>query len=300
MHPAPSLILFTVLSGLGFGLIAWTGLGLGPAGIWYAWTVSVASGALVAGGLGASALHLRRPDRAWRAFSQWRSSWLSREAVLAAATSAVFGAYALTWIVTGTRLAALGLLSALLAAATVLATAMIYTQLRTVPRWHTPLTPLSFLAFAATGGLLAVLSLSGAASRPLTLLALALLATAAALKAAWWHRANATRRPSPEATTALGALGTVRQFEPPHTGRNYLQDEMIFRLARRRATAVRRLAAGLGAALPALLLALLAAVPATPGLAPAALLSHLAGLLFERWLFFAEAEHAVGAYYGHR
>ena len=31
-----------------------------------------------------------------------------------------------------------------------------------------------------------------------------------------------------------------------------------------------------------------------------AAVSHLAGMLAERWLFFAEAEHAVSLYYGHR
>ena len=28
--------------------------------------------------------------------------------------------------------------------------------------------------------------------------------------------------------------------------------------------------------------------------------SHLAGVLASRWLFFAEAEHVVGLYYGRR
>ncbi len=36
---------------------------------------------LIAAGLLSSTGHLGRPERAWRAFSQWRSSWLSREGV---------------------------------------------------------------------------------------------------------------------------------------------------------------------------------------------------------------------------
>jgi hypothetical protein len=41
---------------------------------------------LVSLGLLSSTFHLGHPERAWRAFSQWRSSWLSREGVAAVAT----------------------------------------------------------------------------------------------------------------------------------------------------------------------------------------------------------------------
>ncbi len=41
---------------------------------------------LIATGLIASLFHLGNPQRAWRALSQWRSSWLSREGVMAIAT----------------------------------------------------------------------------------------------------------------------------------------------------------------------------------------------------------------------
>ncbi len=80
MHPAPSVILFTVLSGMGFGCLAFLGLGLpAPAG----WTAFLHWGlgyALAVGGLSASTFHLGNPQRALKAFSQWQTSWLSREA----------------------------------------------------------------------------------------------------------------------------------------------------------------------------------------------------------------------------
>src|SRR5690348_12377640 len=88
MHPAFSVIFFTTASGAGFGLFAWLGLlaltshlpGRVPAG------VALVAGALfAAAGLFSSVAHLGQPTRAWRAFSQWRSSWLSREGVLAVA-----------------------------------------------------------------------------------------------------------------------------------------------------------------------------------------------------------------------
>src|ERR1700754_1983072 len=86
MHPAPSIIIFTTLSGLGYGLAATLGLGLlDPAAISTRLAYLLAL-ALISGGLLSSTLHLGNPQRAWRALSQWRSSWLSREGVLAVAT----------------------------------------------------------------------------------------------------------------------------------------------------------------------------------------------------------------------
>ena len=78
MHPAYSIIVFTTLSGLGYGLAVVLGLGfLDPASLStkIAYVVSIG---LIGIGLSSSLLHLGNPQRAWRALSQWRSSWLSR------------------------------------------------------------------------------------------------------------------------------------------------------------------------------------------------------------------------------
>src|SRR5690606_14732396 len=86
MHPAYSIIAFTTLSGLGYGLAAVLGLGLlDPAAVSTKLAHVLALG-LITGGLLASTLHLGNPQRAWRALSQWRTSWLSREGVSAIAT----------------------------------------------------------------------------------------------------------------------------------------------------------------------------------------------------------------------
>ena len=78
MHPAPSIVLFTVLTGLGLGQMVWLGLGLGPDEGLFRWLAcGLALAPAGAGGL-ASTGHLGRRENAWRAFSQWRSSWLSR------------------------------------------------------------------------------------------------------------------------------------------------------------------------------------------------------------------------------
>jgi DMSO reductase anchor subunit len=97
--------------------------------------------------------------------------------------------------------------------------------------------------------------------------------------------------------TATGLSGgDVRAFEPPHTGTNYLLREMVHVVGRKHAVKLRALALVLAAFLPAMLLLL----PFSHALAGIAVLSHLAGALVARWLFFAEAEHVVGLYYGRR
>ncbi|MBE0555030.1 MAG: dimethyl sulfoxide reductase anchor subunit, partial [Rhodobacteraceae bacterium] len=86
MHPAPSVIVFTTLSGLGFGYLACLGLGAVEARGLAAFLLWALGYGLAVGGLMASTLHLGNPQRAWRAFSQWRTSWLSREGCAAVAT----------------------------------------------------------------------------------------------------------------------------------------------------------------------------------------------------------------------
>ena len=140
-------MLFTVLTGLGLGQMAWLGLGLGPDGGLFRWLACALALALAGAGGLASTGHLGRRENAWRAFSQWRSAWLSREACLMLAALAAFGLYAAIWCLGGVRLWGLGLAAAALALATIQATAMIYAQLKAVPRWS--VTPTPAINFAA-------------------------------------------------------------------------------------------------------------------------------------------------------
>ena len=96
--------------------------------------------------------------------------------------------------------------------------------------------------------------------------------------------------------TGLGSIGTVRAFEPPHTGTNYLLREFVFQIGRKHAMKLRIISIVLLAVIPVLLLAL----PFSHFWALLAVVSHIAGVLASRWLFFAEAEHVVGLYYGKR
>lgn len=290
MHPAPSVIIFTTLSGLGFGLLAWLGAGYPAVTGWVAFAFFTIAYALAVGGLLASTFHLGRPERAIKAFSQWRSSWLSREGVVSVAALVVMAVYGAGLVFWGEAWRALGAIGAALSVGTVYCTAMIYAQLDTVPRWKTWLTPALFLSLSLAGGAL----LAGQVTAALVLLPLAGL-----VQVAWWLRGDGAlaRSGTTLATaTGLGDRGKVRSFEPPHTGTNYLLREFAFEVGRKHATKLRAIALVLGYAVPAGLLL----VPFAHALAAVAVLSHLAGVAASRWLFFAEAEHVLALYYGKR
>ncbi len=288
MHPAPSLIIFTTLSGLSFGLLAWLGFGLkAPTGFAAIVFFGLAYG-LAGIGLMAAAFHLGHPERAFLAFTQWRSSWLSREAVLSAATLAVMAPHAAASAFWDMPLPVLGWIGGALSLATILATAMIYAQIRAVPRWHHWSTPPVFLLAALAGGALL--------AAKLTVALWLMLALSVAMVAHWvaGDRRFAESGSDAGTATGLGKIGKVRLLEPPHSGRNYLLREMVHVVGRKHAHKLRLIALGLGALAPALLLML----PASYFAAILALALHMAGMLTQRWLFFAEAEHVVGLYYG--
>lgn len=290
MHPAPSVIIFTTLSGLGFGLLVWLGMGFPFVTGWEAFAFFAIAYALAVGGLMASTFHLGHPERALKAFTQWRTSWLSREAWVSVAALIVMALYGAGLVFLGAKWTALGWLGAALSLLTVYCTSMIYGQLKTVPRWKTPLTPALMLAIALAGGAL----LAGQA-----LAALILLPVAAVLQVLWWVRGDmALSRSGTDmaSATQLGDIGAVRAFEPPHTGTNYLLREFVHVVGRRHSIKLRIIALILGYALPVVLLL----APFTHLMAFLAVVSHLAGIAASRWLFFAEAEHVVGLYYGKR
>ncbi len=290
MHPAPSVIVFTVLSGIGFGFLAMLGLGVSaPAGLGAipAWGLGYA---LAVAGLMASTFHLGNPQRALLAFTQWRTSWLSREGIASVAALVLLAPVAVGAI-GGARPGLLGAIGAALCLLTVVTTGMIYAQLRTVPRWHHWATVALFLAFAIAGGLILAPARWPAVS---ALLVLGLLL-------AWNFRDGDSRFARAGHTlasaTGLGQGAPVRSFAPPHTGPNYLTKEMIHVVGRRHARRLRLIAILCASILPALILAVL---PQGLAAALAAALIHLAGAFAARWLFFAEAEHVVGLYYGAR
>ena len=291
MHPAPSIIFFTVFSGLGFGLMIFLGLGMPDVSGFTAFIFFFIAYALAVGGLLSSTLHLGNPQRALKAFSQWKSSWLSREGCLAVATLCVMGLYAIGVIFFNQRWGLLGVLGSALSLATVIATSMIYTQIKTVPRWNHWTTPVLFVAYAITGGAF----LSGQ-----VLFVTFLLLILALLQLGAWVMGDkqfAEAGSTIETATGLGHMGKVRMFEAPHSSKNYLMKEMVHEIGRKHSKTLRVIGVLFLAIIPWMILSFM---PFNHILVLIAVLFHVTGALAIRWLFFAEAEHTVGLFYGKR
>lgn len=307
MNPAFSVIVFTTLSGAGYGLWIWSALALllAPAAPRPMLAALALGFVLVAAGLSSSLAHLGKPLRAWRAFSQWRSSWLSREGVCAVATFVpALALGALLWRGgEGGTLRAAALLLILGSLATVACTAMIYASLKPVPAWrHGAVLPVYLLFALHLGALLLGAIAPSAFAPPVTfpLLAIVLGLVLGGLKTAYWRAID--REPGlPSRGAAVGLPDrSATVFERPNTEANYLTREMGFVLARRHAGRLRLVALALVAGVPTFcLLAILQFPAASPvggyGVAAA---SALLGAAVERWLFFAQARHVVAVYYG--
>src|SRR5216117_746269 len=161
MHPALSIIFFTTSSGAGYALLMLLGLGaplgLVPSSASFGFAAIGIAVLLAAGGLVSSVFHLGRPERAWRAFSQWRSSWLSREGVASVATFVPAAIFAIGWVLFGATSGVIGLcgiLAAALAAATIYCTGMIYASLKPIHQWHNRWVVPNYLALALMSGFL--------------------------------------------------------------------------------------------------------------------------------------------------
>jgi DMSO reductase anchor subunit len=311
MHPAYSVIFFTVSSGAGYGLLVLLGvLGLTgslPSGFWFAIVAFGLSLGAITFGLLSSTYHLGRPERSWRAFSQWRSSWLSREGVAAVATyvpATLLGAGAIDLIDLGATATFLHVTAAALALTTIYCTGMIYKSLATIHQWHNRWTVPNYLILGlATGAvwmnflLLAFQSTNSAFS----IFTMLILALALVCKMRYWTFIDTTGHQSnAESATGLGHLGNVRLFEGPHTEENYLMREMGFQVARAHALKLRNYSRVFGFVLPILLVLAAGYTGGTIGAALALLAALLTsvGMIIERWLFFAEAKHVVTLYYG--
>ncbi len=321
MHPALSIIVFTSLSGTGLGLGFWTALTAHAAPPLLIAIAGLLAAMLTSIGLVSSLLHLRHPSRAWRAFSQWRSSWLSREGILAplcVISMVMLGPGAFTTALLGSIPVVLVLL---LAPAVILTTAMIYAQLRAVPAWRTWLTPVMFLLFGASSGLHVLMTATvwyhgdlhpiplilgagtdTAANREGPLLTAIIINTMAwGTMAAWWLRRDriGTGQSTLATATRLASGHRITQLDPPHTEKNYLQTEMGYHIARKHALSLRWIALVLGFLVPTLAAGSLLILPTTMAPPVLTVLSvvHGTGIMVSRWLFFAEATHVQSLYY---
>ncbi|MEQ1595647.1 MAG: DmsC/YnfH family molybdoenzyme membrane anchor subunit [Casimicrobium sp.] len=300
MKPALSVIFFTVSSGAGLGLLVWLLIAslMGnhirmDATTFYKGAALAAL--LITAGLISSTLHLANRKNAIYALTRFKTSWLSREGLLAVLLYPLaalhlaalhFGYPQLPPITLWTLVA--------LSIAILYCTGMIYGCLRTVPRWNTWLTPAKYVLFGLMSGavlLPAVLSLRPAEVGPIgkPMMAIFLLALGLILYLAYLLKHP---RNTHTINDALGfKQGNVRLLDAGHSHGTFLTNEFGFVLARDKARLLRWIAIVCAFIVPLVLCWFTKAFWAASSIC-------IVGLLVERWLFFAEAAHVVRLYHG--
>lgn len=310
MKPAASVLLLSTCTGFGFGLLAWLGgyaaLGMLPQHVQPLVAVDVGVAILFSSvGLIASMFHLEHKERAWRSFTQWRSSWLSREGIAAVLTYPIAIAFGAVFWFDGQHLGArlLGLASLIASLGTVYCTAMIYASLKPIRQWHNAHTAPDYLLFAIFSGAVLFSALHtavlGTPGTTANVAAIAAAIFALAAKYAYWKHIDA-QSPLASLSEAIGLPKNTeaKPLDAPHFTENYILRQMGFAIARRHAAKLRSLVLFIGFVLP-LAFSALAELTLAPMAATALAFSCAAiGLFIERWLFFAEATHLSALYYG--
>ena len=324
MHPAFSVIFLTTLIGAGQGLLlalftaeSYAALALLPpqSPTFYTFGALIAL-ALLAGGLLASVFHLGKPSyfvtRAWRAATQWRTSWLSREIIALPITMLLVAIYALLhfsgWdpqlIASGpvhgqiTLLA--GTLASLAVIALFIATGMIYAAIRFIQEWATPLTVVNYLLLGSASGFTLATAYSSWQAPALTGFyaswALLITLVAALSRGAALYRNGRIKRLS----TPQSAIGVrhpqIRQQAMGMMGGAFNTREFFHHRGRLLLRSIRWLFLLLAFALPLPLIWLGSTNHDTTLLLSAFVVQYL-GLLLERWFFFAQANHPQNLYY---
>jgi len=309
MHPALSVIIFTVSSGAGYGLLMLL-IGLHIFGFMpdmsenELLTGGIIGLGLVTFGLMSSTFHLANPKNAWRAFSRFRTSWLSREGLFAVLVYPFALLYLFGIWNGGVELNAFiqltGFITIILALITVFSTGMIYGCLKTIRQWNSALTPANYILLGlALGALLLVVlrvSFNGevglVASLTLVILDIALIAKAIYY---FWIR----RVAGPSMNTATGfTRANVRLLDVGHTAGTFLTEEFGYVPAQGTVTLFKALVFVLGFVVPGAIVFGMTGGDASSGMAWVALISAFLGIGLERWLFFAEARHVVNLYHG--
>ena len=219
--------------------------------------------------------------------SQWQTSWLSREAISSIfCLSIVVGN--IGWVFVQNRyINEVGIILFLLSLFTIFTTSMIYAQLKTVPSWNNMLTPALFIFTALAGGSILLLDYAS----------LVLLLIFGVLQVLFWYIADQSFiYKETSVGTALGFSKNedIRAFDVAHTNRNYLLNEMVYKVARKHAIKIRYISFFAAFVLP---MSLILIFPGNFSVSVLIIASHLVGIYFSRWLFFAEAKHSVSFYY---
>jgi DMSO reductase anchor subunit len=301
MRPAASIILFTTLAGTAQGMLVCIAIALlAGASVPNGLALMAVAGAelLLAIALVASFFHLGQKMRAWRAAAMWRTSWMSREVIV---LPALMAATALWWLALrgGGASPVWAVLVIVLALALWHCTAMIYACLRFVQEWAHPLTVVNYTLLGLASGLVVTGALAVTLGERAFAQALlpwaALVTSAAAITRLASLVRNDRLKPKSTVQSATGIRAPrVEQKSMGMTGGSFNTREFFHGATLRALRGVRFGFLLLAFAVPLLLLWL------AQGDTRAWLLAapiQFAGLLAERWFFFAQARHPQNLYY---
>ena len=319
MHPAFSVIFLTTLLGVGQGLFlalfssqAYTSVNVLPAqpGGYYALGGLIAL-IFLAGGLVASFFHLGHPERAWRAATKWRTSWLSREVIALPAVMGLIALYALVnWLgleadlwgigLSGQVALSVGVLGVAATLALFVCTAMIYAAIKFLQEWASPLTLVNYFLLGTASGFTFATAYAALQAPGLVPFyggwAIALSLAALLTRAASLLR-NARLKQKSTLQSAIGVRHThVQQRSMGMMGGAYNTREYFHGRTAAFLKSVKWIFLVLVFPLPVLLLWAGLAGENAQFLILAFAVQYV-GLLFERWFFFAQANHPQNLYY---
>lgn len=319
MKPAFSVIFLTTLIGAGQGLFlalfthqSYALFGLLPvqSDAFYGYGSLLALLFLIAG-LFASFFHLGHPERAWRAATMWRTSWLSREVIALPVFMGIVclygAAHLLGWKPVVVTLPSeldiditvmLGMVGTLFAFVLFVTTGMVYACMRFLREWHSPLTVINYILLGGASGftLAAAYAALSAPSQTSFFGGWAIIITLLAFvgRAAALIR-NARLKPKSTLQTAIGVKHPhIVQRSMGAMGGSFNTREFFHGKS---ATFLRNIKPVFLVLTFVLPLALLAFGMSTPSLLVLAFLLQYLGLLAERWFFFAQANHPQNLYY---
>ena len=307
MRPQFSIIFFTTLAGMAQGLLFFIALAnlhsqTTPSTFLTNIALPVAF-VLLSLGLVASFFHLGHPERAWRAAMMWRTSWLSREVIALPALMAVTIAIYF-YACTGEVPQWLWLALLFTTAALWVCTAKIYQCIRFIQEWSHPSTLTNFILLGMASGwilLELLIAIWGDTSiqmidAPLSIIAFLLLFLAFNLKLWIWRR-NRALKPISNLATATGIKGSnIRQTSMGLMGGSFNTREFFHHQTDRVIANLRKIILLCAYVIPMILMAFAITYPNILVIALALLINYL-GLLAERWMFFAEANHPQNLYY---
>jgi DMSO reductase anchor subunit len=322
MHPAFSVIFLTTLIGVGQGLFLalYTGqlysvikvLPVQESATFYGLGSLISLVFLVAG-LFASLFHLGHPERAWRSAARWRTSWLSREVVVLPAFIGMTALYGLihflnlnpvlftfrdTFAVDLSLL--VGAVNTALAFTLFLCTAMIYACIKFLQEWASPLTVVNYTLLGSTSGFTLASAFAAYQGSGLTQFyaGWAIILTLAALltRTSSLIR-NARIKHKSTTATAVGIRhARIEQKSQGFMTGSFNTREFFHGAPQAVFKAIKWLFLLSVFPLPVVLLSLgLSANVASVFVIAFAV--QYAGLLAERWFFFAEANHPQNLYY---